>query len=54
MCIRDSYDTRLAENGWYKSASDVVKLLVDVMQVNTTLQLLKFTYETQHVLLIYL
>ena len=27
------YDTRLAENGWYKSASDVVKLLVDVVSV---------------------
>ena len=26
------YDTRLAENGWYKSASDVVKLLVDVVR----------------------
>ena len=28
------YDTRLAENGWYKSASDVVKLLVDVVSIH--------------------
>lgn len=33
------YDTRLAENGWYKSASDVVKLLVDVISKNGNLLL---------------
>ncbi len=33
------YDTRYAENGWYKSASDVAKLLVDVVSKNGNLLL---------------
>lgn len=33
------YDTRLLENGWYKTASDVVKLLVDVVSKNGNLLL---------------